>query len=242
MLRTYELILFDLDDTLLYFEDYWEEATKETFRQFSLTQSLEADQLFDVYERYSAYYVEKYHRQEISIQHFRNHRLIRALSEWDIKIDERTAHQFNELYHDISISFMRPNSELVPLLDGLREDYRIGIVSNGTVEVQQAKLKALGVESLFPEGTVIISEAVGCEKPDPRIYAAAQHAFRVPARNTLFVGDSWKNDVEGPIKSGMDAVWLNKDGRGTQPYHPSNLVAVIERLDQLGELLALHEK
>ncbi|WP_010268619.1 HAD family hydrolase [Paenibacillus senegalensis] len=235
MTKSFELILFDLDDTLLYFEDYWEQGTKEAFRQFPITESLNADRLFETYQEYSAYYVEKYHQQEISIQQFRNNRFIRTLNDWGVNVDEAAAHRFNELYHEVSTRFMIAAPELSPLLDMLQRSYKLGIVTNGTREVQFDKLKALGIESYFPQGGVIISDDIGWEKPDPRIYEAALSFFAAQPETTLFVGDSWKNDVVGPGSLGIASIWLNKKGEPAK-QHPT-LFATIERLDELGEKL-----
>lgn len=235
MTKQFELILFDLDDTLLYFEDYWELGTKEAFRQFPLTESMDADRLFETYQEYSTYYVDLYHRQQISIQHFRNTRFVRTLRDWGMEVDEEAAHQFNELYHEVSTGFMMAPPELQRLLESLQKKYKLGIVTNGTAEVQYAKLKAIGAEMYFPQGGIIISDEIGWEKPDRRIYEAALQFFSADPKTTLFVGDSWKNDVVGPGLLGISSVWLNKKGEPAN-QHPS-LFSTIDRLEKLGDLL-----
>lgn len=230
----YELILFDLDDTLLYFEDYWEKGTKEAFRQYPLTSRLDPDELFDVYRVHSAYYVDLYHRQQITIQTFRNTRFIRTLAEWGIEADEENANRFDQLYHRVSTTFMIPNPELAALLSRLQQCYKLGIVSNGTTQVQFDKMKAIGIEAFFNHDSVFISEQVGCEKPDRQIYLAALNHFQTAPEDTLFIGDSWKNDVEGPALLGIPSIWLNKK-RESSRTHPL-LKAVIHRIGDL----ALH--
>jgi len=51
-------------------------------------------------------------------------------------------------------------------------------ITNGGIEGQTAKIEALAAESYF--GCVVISEAVGVEKPDPEIFAPLSPRNRLP--------------------------------------------------------------
>ena len=33
----------------------------------------------------------------------------------------------------------------------------------------------------------------------------------VPAEETVYVGDSWKNDVRGALEAGLRAIWISSD-------------------------------
>lgn len=57
------------------------------------------------------------------------------------------------------------------LVDARGLGHQVVIVTNGTVPQQTAKIRTAGLDSLV-EGWVI-SEAVGCKKPDPKIFHAA---------------------------------------------------------------------
>ena len=84
----FKLILFDLDDTLLYFDDYWEQSTKETFRTFSLTSNLNIDDLFSILKVKEISLVQKYHNQEISMEEYRNFQVSETLSEFNLQVDD----------------------------------------------------------------------------------------------------------------------------------------------------------
>jgi putative hydrolase of the HAD superfamily len=72
---------------------------------------------------------------------------------------------------------------------------RIGIVTNGAVARQAPKVRALGLERLVE--CVVVSEAVGAQKPDRRIFDYALAALAVDAGRAWFVGDNPVNDVVG---------------------------------------------
>jgi len=226
-----KLILFDLDDTLVHFEDYWEPSLMEALRQHDATKDLDAQALYGALEKQNAIYEVKYHKQEITLRDFRNFRLIRALSEFGREIDEDVADHFNQLHQTISFSFIKPDPKTIDLLARWSRRYRLGIVTNGTTNWQMIKLKAAGLLSFFPPELIIISEKAGFEKPAPEIYLQALSASQTAAEHALFVGDSWANDVVGPGRLGIRAVWLNKKGEQAPPQ--SNLAGVISKLEEL---------
>jgi putative hydrolase of the HAD superfamily len=92
-----------------------------------------------------------------------------------------------------------------PVLEILRQRYRLGVVSNfyGNLE---AVCQGAGLASLF---TVLIdSHCVGAEKPDPAIFHAALEQLRSEPRNTILVGDSLRRDREGARRTGMRFIWM----------------------------------
>ena len=97
-----------------------------------------------------------------------------------------------------------------PTLKRLQESgYVLGVISNaeGTVE---ALLERVGLRSFFR--FVIDSHLVGCEKPDPRIFALGLEQAGTAPERTLYVGDVYGIDVLGAQRAGLDAVLL--DGFG----------------------------
>jgi putative hydrolase of the HAD superfamily len=92
----------------------------------------------------------------------------------------------------------------------------------------------------------LISAAVssaehGYLKPHPSIFETALQLIDVPAAETLMVGDSVRQDVDGALRSGMRAVLLNRSA--TPHADASDLrardVPVIASLTELPDLLAV---
>ena len=71
----------------------------------------------------------------------------------------------------------------------------LGLVTNGTVRVQAQKLDILGLRSYFR--TVVVSEAVGVEKPHAAIFQHALDGLGLRADHAWFVGDHPENDILG---------------------------------------------
>jgi putative hydrolase of the HAD superfamily len=82
---------------------------------------------------------------------------------------------------------------------------KLAVVTNGPVAWQSRKLQTLGLRDYFDE--VLISEAEGVAKPDPRIFARALERLGVDAADAMFVGDHPDIDVAGSQDAGLVPVW-----------------------------------
>jgi 2-haloalkanoic acid dehalogenase type II len=113
-----------------------------------------------------------------------------------------------------------------PALTRLRSRYRLFALSNGNADLQRC-----GIGDLFA-GHVTAS-AAGAAKPDARIYAALLKMAGVEPARVLHIGDDPLADVVGATQAGMQAVWLNRDGRewpkafATPPRTVSTLAEII---------------
>jgi len=99
---------------------------------------------------------------------------------------------------------IRPDPATLQMLARLAQRYRLGVVTNGSSETQRAKLERLGLEQLFDR--IIVSEEVGCRKPDSAIFRLAIAGWDVPAASVLVVGDDPVADIEGARASGLRAL------------------------------------
>jgi putative hydrolase of the HAD superfamily len=125
-----------------------------------------------------------------------------------------------------------PSPETLAVLSALRESgTTLGVITNGTVDRQQAKLRALGLADVFD--VVLISEAEGLRKPDARIFHRAAGRLGVVPPHAMFVGDHPEVDVAGAHAAGLQAVWKRV------PYWP--LTCDVPAIDSLRELLPLVE-
>jgi putative hydrolase of the HAD superfamily len=107
-----------------------------------------------------------------------------------------------------------------------------GIVTNGEVRFQEPKITQLSIGRYL--STVVTSEAVQVQKPDPRIFAHALAEIGCAAVHTWFVGDHPINDVLGAAAVGLRPIWLT----GVQPWPPEH-PAPTWQIATLGELVTM---
>lgn len=120
-------------------------------------------------------------------------------------------------------------------LGRLSLQYKLGIITNGREAVQRGKIAHFGFDSYVR--WVVVSEAVGLSKPDPRIFHHALALAEVPPHEAASVGDRLDMDVSGAKVVGMSAVWFNHWG-GKLHEGAATPDATIERFSELPDVLA----
>ena len=109
---------------------------------------------------------------------------------------------------------------------------KLGLITNGSVRMQRAKLQCLGLTSAFD--AVLVSDEEGISKPDPRIFLRALERLGTAPDRAVFVGDHPDVDVAGARRAGMKAVWRRDAG-------VTDAVDADAVIDELSELLDLME-
>jgi putative hydrolase of the HAD superfamily len=103
----------------------------------------------------------------------------------------------------------------VELLMGLRQDgYRLGLVADTRPGTAQNVLHQHGLGDVFE--AMSISELVGVEKPDRRIFEHALAELRIPPAiwdRVVMVGNRLDRDVRGANALGLISVWLHLTDR-----------------------------
>lgn len=135
-------------------------------------------------------------------------------------------------YRETVEGALEPLPGAAALVRSLRDDYRVGLLTDGPVRAQQGKLAELGWTDLFD--AVVITGALPATKPDPRTFAALVEELDAPADGTVYVGDHAENDVRGAKRAGLRAVHVV--GPDDDPAPAAD--AVLARED-LGELPAV---
>ncbi len=134
---------------------------------------------------------------------------------------------------------LRPSAKMT--LQKLFQVYKLGIISNFTyAPVIHAALRNLRINDFF--NVVLISEAVGWRKPNPKIFFEALKRLHIKADEAIYVGDTPLEDIQGSKNVGMKTVFipsqfnsLNDMQKVAQPpdYIIEKLSDIIKVLDVL---------
>lgn len=98
--------------------------------------------------------------------------------------------------------------DVVPALNALRASYRLALVTNGSPDLQRAKLMESGLADYFD--AVIVSGEIGAGKPEARPFALALDALGVTHTQAIMVGDSYDRDIIGGRNVGLRTAWLRR--------------------------------
>ena len=121
------------------------------------------------------------------------------------KPNDALAADLNAVYLKHRFEDVELFDDVLPVLDELRADYVVGLLSNGNSYPERT-----GLPGIFQ--FVVFSQDYGVEKPDPRIFSIALDRAGCSNRQLIHVGDSLSNDVAGARASGIRSVWLNRAG------------------------------
>ena len=117
-------------------------------------------------------------------------------------------------YHETKARELVPYPDAIALLKKLsKTKLTIGIITDG-LEVKQAeKLVRLGVPPYVNPMAVYISDQVGINKPNEKLYLRACADLNLKPSNVMYIGDNPKNDVDPPNRIGMVTVRLRRSGK-----------------------------
>jgi putative hydrolase of the HAD superfamily len=111
---------------------------------------------------------------------------------------------------DTYFSAFTQHAKLIPgtkeMLTTLRQNYRIGLLSNFTHPPAANQIIAeLDLEPFFE--VVLISGDLGYRKPHLSVFEALIHHLGVEKEEIAFVGDDPEADVAGALGAGLQPVW-----------------------------------
>ncbi|CAK1583516.1 unnamed protein product [Parnassius mnemosyne] len=97
--------------------------------------------------------------------------------------------------------------DVIHLLESLREDYLLGLITNGPSRAQWQKIKLLDLRKYFD--CVLVSGDLPWEKPDQNIFLEACKLLNVEARTCIMVGDKLETDIKGGKEAELGGtVWI----------------------------------
>lgn len=222
-------VIWDLDDTLYLKSDCLIEAAKK-IRNLSEEQLRELQEEFPLY---SDIYFDMHASGEISFDEMREQRAMDSFKSIGETLSIQEAREFQEYYMSAQYNgVIRP--ELKDLLIELKaNEVEQGVITNGSVDHQSAKLRALGVDTIIDSKFILTSEEFGQAKPSIEIFEEMQKRIGDEYRY-FYVGDTYTNDIESLKDSSWKSVWFN---------HKLNLVDVscadheVHSYDELYDLI-----
>ncbi|MDR0438123.1 MAG: YjjG family noncanonical pyrimidine nucleotidase [Bacteroidales bacterium] len=222
-MTNYKHLFFDLDRTLWDFDQNNRNSMFETYHQFDF--GVDFETFFSTYKTINKMLWDAYGRGEIKKELLHVNRFYLTLKE--LKIDNLlTATEFAEVYsqniekHNI----LMPHAK--EILEFLKPNFKLYIVTNGFKEFQYRKLRNSGIEPFF-DG-IFISETVGYHKPHLAFFEHVLEKTNAKKDDSLIIGDDMKSDIQGAKNIGMACVLYN-------PTNENDLVADY-RIDSLLEL------
>lgn len=137
---------------------------------------------------------------------------------------------------------INPFPETLEVLSKLMLSYRLGLISDGSLGVQERKLKALQLRHFF--NAVVFSDEWGKDfwKPHARPYKACAYRLGVDTTALVYVGDNPVKDFITARQLGIGTVRVQRNGTLHEKVALAPEFEADHRIGHLGELPILLEK
>ncbi|RST72050.1 HAD family hydrolase [Siminovitchia acidinfaciens] len=253
-------IFFDLDDTLLWDQKSVKEAFAATCKVAEERCGLDPDQLEEVVrenarELYSSYETfpftqmiginpfeglwgnfldetEDFKKMSEIVPEYRKNAWTLGLKQLGID-DPDLGSELGELFPQNRRKVPFVYDDTFEVLDTLKKDYRLVLITNGSPDLQNTKLTI--TPELVPYfDQIIISGGYGKGKPDKGIFEHTLSLTGLQADEAIMVGDNLNTDILGANRAGIKSVWINREQKERNEVVPSY---EIQQLTDLYEVL-----
>lgn len=239
--KNYEIILWDIDDTLIDFKASEKMALRSCFAEYGVELS---DEDIDVYSNINHNYWKlleqgKVVKTEMLVQRFVD--FIECLKQSETEVACKGVKQPDIDGADINMKYQLAlgdypvmYEDALAICTELKGKKRQYAVTNGTIVAQEKKLKNTGLDQIFEQ--IFISDEVGYQKPDVRFF---QHCFEnisdFHIESVLLIGDSLSSDMKGGNLAGVDCCWANM--RNEEKPEDLRIDYEIHKLKELRDIL-----
>ncbi|MGX7243503.1 HAD family hydrolase [Enterococcus quebecensis] len=224
-------IVFDVDDTIYDQQQPFRNAIQAIFP------TVKPEDMHALYIRFRFHSDETFPKvmsDEWTLEYMRFYRIDESLKDLNYPtVSKAEGLRFQKIYEDeLDNIVMHPEVEKV--FDFLKEKkIPMGIITNGPTDHQFKKVKQLQLEKWVPTDNIIISQSTGFQKPEREIFDLAAKEFSMEAEHTLYVGDSFENDIAGAKNGGWKSVWFNHRLREMPSHEEATHLKEVTSFDDL---------
>jgi putative hydrolase of the HAD superfamily len=220
-MKQYKAVFIDWDDTIGDFIGAAKMALQEMYEKYHLCDYFAScEEFVSLYKPHNLELWDKYGKDLVTKEYLSFDRfffpLMHGSKGGERRLGDKAIRQeVAALAEQLSEDFLNMTTARFSLLEGAEElvrylakKYPLTVVTNGFVEVQYEKFDKSGLRDCFAH--IVLSEEVGCQKPNPRIFEEALRMNGLQAEDVVMIGDSWNSDIQGAINAGIDQIWIRK--------------------------------
>ncbi len=200
--------MFDIDNTLLSFDEYVKESMKSGFEKFNICTY--EDEMFSVFNRVNNSLWRSIEKGEIDFEELQKIRWNRIFECLGVSAD---GIDFEKYFRDCLFESAISEEGAMELLEYLNGKYTLCVASNGPYLQQVNRLKRCGMLQYFSD--LFISEEIGFSKPSHEFFStcllrlSSKVKQKIEPCEIMIIGDSISSDMAGGIEIGMQTCFYN---------------------------------
>ena len=225
-MKKYDWLLFDNDNTLMNFHS----ASHSAFHSSMAEIGLSEDQIdYAEYNIHNHIVWSEFEKGEIDAVTLRGKRFQLFFDAVNHDADPVKA---NAAYLNHLILHPHMMEDAHELLQAVKPNYNLGLITNGLKEVQRPRLKAANIYHHFD--AIVVSDEIGHAKPQKGYFDhVVEEMGPADLSKTIVIGDSLNSDIRGAIDYGLDCVWLNPENKDAQGLKPTYEVRSVKEIIEL---------
>lgn len=223
-MKKYQVLLFDVDGTLLNFDAAEKEGIEGLLRHYGVPVTEEHAERYHVINKR---YWEMLERGERTRDQILSERFEEYFCGFGVSVNGADADQMYRGYVNHNATLV---DGAIELLKSLKGRYLLYIVTNGVAGTQYQRLKMSGLDQYF-DG-IFISEEAGAQKPQAEFFEYCfEKMGRTDTENMLIIGDSLTSDMRGGSNAGIDTMWYNPHGQENKTdVHVTYMAKTLEEI------------
>ena len=178
-------LIFDLDNTLIVWEDSFVGPLKETMKEFNVNADYKTiNEVIDDLDNYEGII-----SKELLLSNINN--------KCNLDLDISFIDSLLKKQESLGI----PNKEVIETLEYLKSKYSMVVMTNYYKKVQEERLKAARIRDYFEE---IYASDYYPQKPSEEIFKAAMGDYK--KEDCIMIGDSLRTDINPALDLGIDVI------------------------------------
>ncbi len=232
-------IFFDLDNTLADDSGSLKQALEKTLPLISdRYPDLTLTKVYQEFRRVNTWHWENYDQSPIgtmkSAQEVRSHIAAETLESLGYP-DRELAGLMAQIFQVERRNTYACYHDTMSVLQSLKTNYSLVLVTNGNSEMQREKIAKCGLEPLMD--AIFIAQETGFSKPSPEIFQKAMLSVKAKPESSLMVGDHAEKDIQGAMAVGMRTAWIRRENRSAEVVGqaPDYIVRTMTEIQEIVE-------
>lgn len=199
----YDILLFDLDNTLLDFDANEKQSLLNLFKVkgYELT-----EEIFKTFCIVNKSLWNKYEDGEIDIDEVLTSRFTITMEKFGIDV---SGEEWEEIYKENLKNGAQMIDGAKEVCEKLSKTHRLFVATNGIREIQLSRLEKAGIIHHFEN--IFDSQSMGHQKPTEGFFNHIKNNIKdFYKEKTLMIGDSLSSDIKGGNLAGIDTCWFTK--------------------------------
>ena len=217
-------VFFYLYHTLWDFEKNSDSTFKKVFKINNL--QIDLNSFLKIYKPLNLNFWKRYREEKVTKSELRYGRLKETFDAINFEVSDELINLIADQYitHLADFNFLFDGT--FEILDYLKENYKLHIITNGFEEIQTKKMINSNIYHYFEK--VITSESVGVKKPNPKVFNYALQMVKATPNECMMIGDNLEADIQGAINCGIKAIHYNSENSNSIP---KNITSIYNLLD-----------